>query len=213
VARPEQLHRDTRDESLAHFNSIFRHRYNLPRLTKAALEAVTNLDEVWGGIGAIRQGGVRDASCAVLARIALSVAPRYAIGLVDWDGKVHVLSPQQGDPASYRGRHALLVNPLGGRDNWRDAARWVREIGGNRARQTTLAGLASEDRPDHAANDALLRAASPMAIVLPADEAFSADRAAEVSFVYDVPVETLRAWKRRHRANLAASRPGRPKNR
>ena len=50
--------------------------------------------------------------------------------------------------------------------------------------------------------------------MLPPDEAFSAARAAEVSYIYGVPVETLRAWKQRHRDELAAKKPGAPpKNR
>jgi transposase-like protein len=47
--------------------------------------------------------------------------------------------------------------------------------------------------------------------VLPPDEGFSAERAAEVSYIYGVPVETLRAWRIRHRSPLGAKRPGAPR--
>ena len=83
-----------------------------------------------------------------------------------------------------------------------------------RAGRTLLAGLASEDRPDAAANlDLLTRAvaAHERAIALPPDEAFSAERAAEVSYIYGVPVDTLRTWKQRHRSDLAAKKPGAPR--
>ena len=109
----------------------------------------------------------------------------------------------------------LLVNPLGGRDNWTSISRWVRRYAGEQARRALLAGLASEDRPDEAANLKLLRDAAAThgrAIVLPPDEAFSSGRAAEVSYIYGVPVETLRSWKQRYRAELAAKKPGRRRN-
>ncbi|HEY5436356.1 MAG TPA: hypothetical protein VIK13_14065, partial [Candidatus Limnocylindrales bacterium] len=74
--------------------------------------------------------------------------------------------------------------------------------------------LASEPRPDQAANLALLRRAArahDRAIVLPPDEGFSAERAAEVSYIYCVPVETLRAWKRLYRSKLGSGKPGAPR--
>jgi transposase-like protein len=49
------------------------------------------------------------------------------------------------------------------------------------------------------------------AIVLPPDEGFSVERAAEVSYIYDVPVETLRAWKRRYRSKLGSGKRGAPR--
>ncbi len=78
----------------------------------------------------------------------------------------------------------LLVNPLGGVDNWVSMSRWFRRYAGTNARRTQLAGLASEERPDEAANLKLLwdaAATHRRAIALPPDEAFSAERAAEVS--------------------------------
>jgi hypothetical protein len=106
------------------------------------------------------------------------------------------------------------VNPLGGRDNWRGVAKWVRKSGGDKARRMLLAGLASEERPDETANRELLRRAASehgRAIVLPPDEGFSAARAAEVSFIYGVSAETLRAWKRRYRSELSGGKPGAPR--
>ena len=51
-------------------------------------------------------------------------------------------------------------------------------------------------------------------MVLPPSEAFSAERAAEVGYIWDVPPETLRAWKRRLRGERAARKAGAPpKNR
>jgi len=107
----------------------------------------------------------------------------------------------------------LVVNPLGGHDNWTEVAHWVRRIGGEKARRTLLAGLASEERPDYEEIDRLLRSKPEHmpAIALPPDEAFSAAHAAEVAFIYDIPVDTLRAWKQRYRRELALGKPGAPR--
>jgi hypothetical protein len=212
MTRRDQPHDDSRDIALQHFNSVFRHRYRLPGLTAEWVADGEGVDDLWAEIPQIREGGVRDASCAVLARIALSITPRYAIGLLDGSGVAHVLEPKVGAEDAYRSRHLLMVNPLGGIDNWEDVARWVRRFAGEQARRMDLAGLASEERPDFDAIDRMLRSEQrPRATVLPPDEAFSAALAAEVSFIYDVPVETLRAWKQTYRRGLAARRPGRPR--
>jgi hypothetical protein len=147
----------------------------------------------------------------------LSIVPQYAIGLITADGSIHLLGPDEGDENSYRHGHVLLVNPLGGRDNWTAMSRWFRRYAGVNARRAQLAGLASEERPDEEENRRLLWEAAAThgrAIVLPPDEGFSAARAAEVSYIYGVPGETLRSWKKRHRSGLATGRPGAPpKNR
>jgi hypothetical protein len=215
VTRRAQPHGDDRSAALAHFNDTFRHRYSLPALTAESLSESEALDEPWADIPQIRANGVLDASCAVLARIALSVTPRYAIGFLDGADQAHVQSPMTGDDAAYRSHHVLMINPLGGVDNWKDVARWVHQIGGEKARRVELAGRASEERPDHEANARLLRSKPDemRAIVLPPDEAFSVALAAEVSFIYDVPVDTLRAWKLRYRRELASGKPGAPRNR
>jgi hypothetical protein len=215
VNRSTPPHRDDRATALRHFNAAFRHRYALPALTAAWLETVDGLTERWADIAAIRADGVRDASCALLARVALSITPRYAIGFLDGNDRAHVQAPTTGDAGAFRSHHVLLVNPLGGYDNWAEVARWVRQSGGERARRMLLAGLASEQRPDYEEIDRRLRSEPEPrpAIVLPPDEAFSAALAAEVSFIYDLPIETLRAWKQRYRAERAAKRSGRPRNR
>lgn len=156
----------------------------------------------------------RKAFSGATARIVLSIVPRYAVGFLDDTGKAVTFSPDERNDDAYRSHHVLLVNPLGGPDNWASVAHWVRRLGGDQARRAELAGLASEERPDQAANLRLLwEAASEhgRAVVLPPDEGFSATRAAEVSYIYDVPVETLRAWKQRHRSGLAAKKPGAPR--
>jgi hypothetical protein len=202
--------------AIEHFNTSFRHRYRLPSTTSAQLRDAVGFSAAWSDIAAIRAGGVADASCAVIARGVLSVVPRYAIGLITADGSVHVLGPEGGDENAY-GDHVLLVNPLGGLDNWVSMSRWFRRYAGTNARRMELAGLASEERPDEAVNLKLLRDAAAThgrAIVLPPDEAFSAERAAEVSHIFGIPPETLRSWKKTHRTGLAAGRPGAPpKNR
>ena len=93
MTRPNQPHPDDRAIALEHFNDGFRHRYGLPALTALSVAAVDGLDERWADIPTIRADGVRDASCAILARIALSIAPRYAIGFLDVDDRVHVQAP------------------------------------------------------------------------------------------------------------------------
>ena len=126
-----------------------------------------------------------------------------------------VQAPDEGEEASYWSHHVVLVNPLGGRNNWSSVASWIRLQGGEKARRAELAGLASEDRPDEEANWQLLTDASAThgrAVILPPDEAFSQSRAAEVSYIYGVPVETLRAWKRKYRSELASRKRADPKN-
>ena len=208
-------HPDTLEAALPHYNDHFRHRYRLPRVTAAWLRRdLPEIDRLIEEELPARQNGVADVSCAVIARIALSIVPRYAIGFVDGKGVISVDAPGEGDPRSYWSSHALLVNPLGGRDNWESVAGWIRRISGDRARRTQLAGLASERRPDDAANWELLTrsaAEDQHAIILPPDEAFSTERAAEVSYIYGVPIETLRAWKQRNRRDLAAGKPGAPR--
>lgn len=207
-------HADALEVAVPHFNAAFRERYRLPSVTIEALREVSELDELLGDLPSVRANGVVDASCALIARLVLSIVPRYAIGLVHGQGRVTVLGPDEGDDESYLTGHALLVNPLGGPNNWTSIARWFRKYASENARRAQLAGLASEDRPDEAANFELLRQAASThgrAIMLPPDEAFSAARAAEVSYIYGVPVETLRAWKQRHRDELAAKKPGAPR--
>ena len=210
-------HADTLEAALPHFNDAFRQRYRLPTVTIESLRQVPELDDELANLATVRADGVTDASCALIARVVLSLVPRYAIGVVDGSGRIRVDAPDRGDEAAYRGHHVLLVNPIGGPDNWSSVARWVREVAGNNARRAELAGLASERRPDQPANLALLKRAAAThgrAVVLPPDEGFSAERAAEVSYIYGVPVETLRAWKQRNRAARAGKRPGAPpKNR
>lgn len=207
-------HADSLEVAVPHFNEVFRHRYRLPPATIKWLQAVPGLDEHLADLPTVRADGVADASCALIARIVLSRVPRYAIGFVDGSGRIQVDAPAGGDETPYLGHRVLLVNPIGGPDNWASAARLVREEARNTGRRTALAGLASEPRPDQAANLALLRRAArahDRAIVLPPDEGFSAERAAEVSYIYGVPVETLRTWKRLYRSKLGSGKPGAPR--
>lgn len=213
--RTRAPHADTLEEALPHFNESFRKRYRLPSVTIQDLRAVPGLDEDLADLATVRANGVRDASCALIARVVLSIVPRYAIGYVDDRGKVAVQAPYGVNDEAYWDSLVLLVNPLGGEDDWRSASRWFHEHGGEQARRIELAGLASEERPNEAAELALVGLAKAAgyrgAIGLPPDEAFSAERAAEVSYIYDVPVETLRVWRRRYRAELGAGKPGAPR--
>jgi hypothetical protein len=214
VPRPQPPHDDSRESALSHYNERFRHRYRLPALTEQSLVDVPGLDEAWRDIPLIRRDGVVDASCAILARVTLSILPRYAIGFLDARGVVHVESPHRQNDDAYRNHHVMLVNPLGGYDNWADVTKWMRQHASEGARRTALAGLASEERPDYEAIDRMLRSAPDgRARVLPPDEGFSAVRAAEVAFIYRVTPQTLRSWKSRYRNELAARRVGRPRNR
>jgi len=212
---PKAPHPDDLHTVLEHFNAHFRHRYRLPAVTAEVLRRdVEDLDDLLADLATARMDGVADASCALIARIVLSIVPQYAIGLLTGGEHLTVLAPHEGDKGSYLGGHVLLVNPLGGRDNWMSMARWFRRYGGATARRMLLAGLASEERPDEAANRELLMSAASThgrAIALPPDEAFSGERAAEVRYIYDVPVDTLRSWKQRHRSGLAAKKPGAPR--
>jgi hypothetical protein len=218
VSRDSQpSHPDTLDDALAHYNAVFRHRYRLPSIAKPLLGDAADREDEAIEIAAARADGLSDPACALLARFALSMVPRYAIGFVDGRGRVTVQAPTLGDESVYWSRHVVLLNPLGGYNNWRSVSDWIRRVGSDDVRRRDLAGLASEKRPDQQANEALLRDAMGRhgrAVALPPDEAFSAARAAEVSFIYRVPIDTLRAWKRRHRREQAAGRPGAPpKNR
>ncbi len=50
--------------------------------TIEALERVDGLSEEFGNLATVRANGVVDASCALIARVVLSIVPRYAIGLL-----------------------------------------------------------------------------------------------------------------------------------
>ena len=212
---PEPVHADTLEVALEHYNRRFRMRYRLPATTAERLQCdVPEIEALLADLASERANGVADASCALIARIVLSIVPRYAIGFLDGDGRATVDSPEDGVPEAYWGHHVILVNPLGGRDNWASVSKWVHSVGGDKARQTELAGLASESRPDDVANWELLTRSAAVqgrAIMLPPDEGFSAARAAEVSYIYGVRVETLRSWKKQYRGSLANKKPGAPR--
>lgn len=213
---PEALvppHADDLPTALDHYNSSFRLRYRLPPATLRALEEAEGLGEETDRFAEIRASGVLDASCALIARAVVSAVPRYAVGLVDGGGVVHAHSPDAGEDEAYWGNYALLINPLGFIDNWEAIAEWVRQVGGEDARRGRLAGLASEKRPDRKANLLLLRKAASehgRAVVLPPDEGFNKERAAEVGYIYGYEVETLRTWKRKYRAPLSGHKAGKP---
>jgi hypothetical protein len=86
-------HADSLEVAVPHFNEVFRHRYRLPPATIKWLQAVPGLDEHLADLPTVRADGVADASCALIARIALSRVPRYAIGFVDGSGRIHVDAP------------------------------------------------------------------------------------------------------------------------
>jgi hypothetical protein len=206
-------HPDTLELAVPHFNRVFRFRYRLPPTTEALVRDAEGFAEAFEDLLAVRATGVEDASCAMIARVVLSIVPRYAIGFLDGNGQVTVDTPHQGDPSSYRSAHVILMNPLGGVNNWESVSRWVRQDA-EKTRRAELAGRASERRPDNEANDALLRQAAAdhdRAVVLPPDEAYSATRAAEVSYIYGVSPETLRSWKQRYRHEVASGKPGAPR--
>ena len=182
---PDRAHSDNLDSAVEHFNASFRLRYRLEPVTVALISAIADLDWEAFDFDLVRADGVDDASCALIAKIAIAHTPRYGIGLLTASGDVTVLLPHSDDTTAYAG-HVLLVI-LGGVNNWAAASRWMREVSSAKARRTELGGLASEHRPDEEANWALLRAAAAAgrpAIALPPDEGFSARRAAEVSFIF-----------------------------
>lgn len=209
--KPSPPHDDTVDAALPDFNGRFRHRYGLPQLTAPFLRTRGDDAELFRDVDVVRSGGVLDASCAIIARIALQLVPRYTAALVHGERQVAIVDPGVREGAPFLSGPALLINPLGGFDNWRSLAKWFRSAEETRRREA-LAGLASEIRRDYAVIDPLLRNSQDgRAVVIPPSEAFSASRAAEVSFIYDIPVETLRAWKRRYRPERAAGKPGAPR--
>jgi hypothetical protein len=213
VRRPSPPHDDTVDAALPHFNGSFRRRYGLPPLTEAFVRKVGGDAELFRDVDAVRTGGVRDASCAILARIALGLVPRYAVGLIHGDRQVTVVDPGIREKAPFLAGQVLLVNPLGGLDNWPLLAKWFRSTIGERGRRTALAGLASETRRDNKSIDTMLRAGGPdgPAMVIPPSEGFSTSRASEVAFIYDVSIETLRLWRRKYRADRSSGRAGAPR--
>jgi hypothetical protein len=211
---PQPPHPDTLEAALDHYNDRFRRRYRLPPTSKAALQSLSEQPEWNERIEIARADGVADPTCALIARAVLSIVDRYTIGFVDGSGKISDFAFGPVDEALYRGHHVLLVNPLGGRNNWAAASRWFRQYGGEKARRTELAGLASEKRRDEAAIwDLLTRAKAEhgRAVILPPDEGFSGPRAAEVAFIYGVSPETLRSWKRTYRSELSGRKPGAPR--
>lgn len=212
--RPISPHDDVLEIALPHYNGAFRRRYRLPALQLEWLKGVDDLATAWNdGLSEAEASGLIDASCATLSRIALRITPRFAIGFLDGDGRVHVQFPQVGDDSAYRSHNVVLVNPIGGDDNWSQVTRWVRQQS-KKQRSASLAGLASERRPDYQEIDRMLRGhGDERAHALPPDEAFSASLAAEVQFIFEVPIETLRDWKHTLRRDRAAGKPGRPRNR
>ena len=211
--RPLAPHADTLDAALTHYNDSFRRRYRLPDITEEALQTLYGRPDWAGRIERARANGVVDAICALIAQTVLQGVTRYTIGSVDALGNVTNLAFGRVDDSSYRG-HVLLVNPLGGIDNWADASDSFRYHGSENARRVELAGLASEERPDTMANRELLASAvseDRRAIVLPPDEGFSARRAAEVGFIFGVSAETLRSWNRTHRSEVSGHKPGAPR--
>ena len=214
MRRAAAPHSDDLVTAVNHFNTAFRQRYRLPTTTVEAIRECDGLEEAIADLAVMRAEGVADASCALIARCVLSTVPRYAIGLIDGVGRVALVQPDSAQAEMFRSQHVLLVNPLGGYDNWSSVARWIKRIAGDKRRRVTLASLASERRPDEESNWGLLTLAAAShrrAIVLPPDEAFSMQRAAEVSYIYGVPVDTLRAWKQRFLKDRAAKRPGAPR--
>jgi hypothetical protein len=152
VRSPQAPHSDDFDMAVNHFNAEFRHRYRLPDTSSAYIRRAVGFEEAWADIPVIRAGGVADASCAVIAKTVLLNVPQYAIGLIIADGTIHVLGPDKGNEDSYLFGQVLLVNPLGGWDNWTAMSRWFRRYSGTNARQTQLASLASEARPNEEGN-------------------------------------------------------------
>jgi hypothetical protein len=123
---------------------------------------------------------------------------------------VVVIGPSVVDDQPYLRGQVLLANPLAALDNWSAMSRFFRRHVED-VRRAMLAGLASEERRDYTTIDPLLRASQGRAVVMPPSEAFDLRRATEVSFIFDVPIETLRAWKQRYRGERAARKPGAPR--
>jgi hypothetical protein len=155
VDRSRAPHADTLEAALPHFNESFRQRYRLPSVTIQELRAAPGLDEDFADLATVHASGVRDASCALIAGVVLSIVPRYAIGYVDYRENVTVQAPYGVNDEAYWDSHVLLFNPLGGDDTWASASRWFHEHGGKKARRIELAGLSSEERPDEVAQLAL----------------------------------------------------------
>jgi hypothetical protein len=182
-------------------------------MTGPYLTSLAGSADLFADVKAVRAGGIADASCAVIARLAAAEVPRYAIGLVNAEGRVSVVDMGVKDEASFLAGQVLLTNPLGVRDNWSEASRWFRRHIGKNGHRAALAALSSEQRRDYVEIDAALREHGPNApaMVIPSSEVFSKERAAEVSYIFDVPSETLRAWKKRYRSERAGRKPGAPK--
>jgi hypothetical protein len=211
---PQATHADDIETAVAHFNEVFRFRYRLPSTTSKALGGEEAWREAAGDFEALRANGVADASCAAIASFVVSQTPRYAIGIVLGNGQIAVQYPDDVDEAAYRGNSVILVNPLGGADNWKAVTRWFKHTAADAVRRRELAGLASERRPDEeAVSETLADAAEDhgRAVVLPPDEGFSSERAAEVAFIFDVEPETLRSWKQRERRGRSSGKAGRPR--
>lgn len=202
-------HSHTLAEALPHYNGEYRHRFWLPALAAPFITAAIPEFELFVDLESVRANGVDDASCAILARLAARLPVRYASGVVARDG-VHLVGPDVADGEPYLREMVLLANPVGSRDNWRAMSRWFRKHVEDR-RRSILAGFASEVRRDYSVIDPLLRASHGRAVVIPPSEAFSVKRAAEVAFIFDVEVETLRRWKRHYRPERAAGKPGAPR--
>jgi hypothetical protein len=206
---PRHPHAETLEAALRHYNDEYRHRFSLPRLTLPFVEAAFPDAALFDDVDAVRAGGIDDASCAILARIAAKLPLRYAGGVITRNG-VSVVGPHVDDDEPYLRDMVLLANPLASADNWKGMSRWFRKHVEAR-RRSLLAGLSSELRRDYAVIDPLLRASPERAVIIPPSEAFSLKRAAEVAFIFEVEVETLRKWKRVFRPEQAARKPGAPR--
>jgi hypothetical protein len=202
-------HADTLAEALPHYNGEYRHRFWLPSLTLPFIAAAVPEAELFADLDAVKAGGIDDASCAIIARRAARLPARYASGVIARDG-VSVVGPHIGEDEPYLRGMVLLANPVGSRDNWLDMSRWFHKRVEDE-RRSILAGMSSEVRRDYSVIDPLLRASPNRAVIIPPSEAFSVKRATEVSFIFDVEVETLRKWKRTYRPERAAGKPGAPR--
>lgn len=213
---PDEVHDDTLEASVTHYNSTFRHRYRLPEVTLGMLDDLPELAEAFDNLAVVRANGITDPGCAVIAQAVVPMVPRYVIGHLDEMGEVGLFPPTLAEVTAYLGRHVLLANPLGGLDNWESVSRWFKEVASDDARRAELASLASEERPDQAAieRDRFdANARGEHAISLLPDEGFSYKRALEVHFIYGVgaEIETLRTWKKKFRAELGSTKRGAPR--
>ena len=205
VGGPRSSVTDERRAAIDHYNSNLRRRYGLREATESELTYIQwpESDDEEADVLAFPDG-----LAAAVARYVVRDTPRYAAGIIDAKGAMHVTAWGKGWPtgrAWNRMGFFLASYPLAGGDNFEAAlAEFVKVA--RRDRESTIASLALTELPDPWPVDDSQTVSGALPIV----EQASQDSLEQVAWVFEVGVSTLKEWRRRRRAPLIGPR-GRPR--